>query len=141
MDLLPTIASLAGAVIPSGKIIDGKDVWPLWLGAAGAKTPHEVFYYYMDEQLQAVRSGKWKLHLPLQKVYRKSKGRPMKLIDLSADPGETHDLSRDHPKVVQRLMDLAQKARSELGDLGQAGSGRRAAGYVNQPTPQVLSRF
>lgn len=140
MDLLPTIAGLAGAAIPPGKIIDGKDIWSLWSGAAGAKTPHEVFYYYMAEQLQAVRSGKWKLHLPLRRMWRKSRGRPMKLIDLSADPGETKDLSGDHPKVVRRLMDLARKARSELGDLERPGSGRRPAGYVNRPTPRVVPR-
>ena len=78
MDILPTISTLAGAAIPQDTIIDGKNVWPLWLETAGAKTPHEVFYYYMAEQLQAVRSKKWKLHLPLQRMWRKSQGRPVK---------------------------------------------------------------
>ena len=33
-------------------------------GEAGAKSPHEAFCYYSGDELQAVRSGDWKLHLP-----------------------------------------------------------------------------
>jgi hypothetical protein len=32
-------------------------------GAAGAKSPHEAFFYYSGDELQAVRSGPWKLHV------------------------------------------------------------------------------
>jgi arylsulfatase A-like enzyme len=63
IDLLPTLAKLIGAELP-GKRIDGKDLWPLLSGEPGAKSPHEAFYYYAGDQLQAVRSGDWKLHLP-----------------------------------------------------------------------------
>lgn len=63
MDLYPTLAKLAGAPLPKSKI-DGKDIWPLMSGQRGAKSPHEAFYYYGGEELQAVRSGKWKLHFP-----------------------------------------------------------------------------
>jgi len=140
MDILPTISTLAGAAIPQDTIIDGKNVWPLWSEAAGAKTPHEVFYYYMAEQLQAVRSKKWKLHLPLQRMWRKSQGRPIKLVDLDTDPGETKDLSADYPEVVRRLTDLAQKARNELGDLGRPGLGRRPAGHVDRATPRLMPK-
>ncbi|MBA3404271.1 MAG: hypothetical protein H0U13_06280 [Gemmatimonadaceae bacterium] len=30
-------------------------------GAAGAKSPHEAFFYYSGNRLNAVRSGPWKL--------------------------------------------------------------------------------
>jgi arylsulfatase A len=63
MDLLPTIARLAGTNAPADRIIDGKDIWPLMSGRPGAKTPHEAYYYFWDRGLEAVRSGKWKLHL------------------------------------------------------------------------------
>ena len=63
MDLVPTVAKLIGAKLPT-HALDGKDVWPLLNGQAGAKSPHEAFYYYAGEQLHAVRSGDWKLHLP-----------------------------------------------------------------------------
>ena len=35
MDLLPTFAKLAGAEIPTARIIDGKDIWPTLAGEAG----------------------------------------------------------------------------------------------------------
>ena len=61
-----------------------------------------------------------------------------KLINLDTDPAEAKNLSGDYPEVVRRLTDLARKARSEFGDLGRPGSGRRPAGYVGRPTPQVM---
>ncbi|MHB8903331.1 MAG: sulfatase family protein [Thermoguttaceae bacterium] len=63
IDLLPTIAALIGAELPP-RPNDGKDVWPLLSGRPGAVTPHEAFYYYAGEELQAIRSGRWKLHFP-----------------------------------------------------------------------------
>lgn len=63
LDLLPTVAVLAGAGMPKARI-DGKDIRPLLLGEQGAKSPHGAFFYYSGGELQAVRSGKWKLHVP-----------------------------------------------------------------------------
>ena len=61
MDLLPTFAKLAGAEVPSDRVIDGKDVWSVIIG--DQKSPHEAFFYYKSNSLEAVRSGKWKMHL------------------------------------------------------------------------------
>ena len=140
MDILPTFAGLAGAALPQDRIIDGKDIWPLWAGRLGAKSPHNVFYYYMINQLQAVRSGKWKLHLPLKKMQGKVVNRPLKLIDLSKDPQEANNLSQEHPDMVRKIMSLAEQARLDLGDLDRPGAGRRPAGYVDRPTPRVMLR-
>lgn len=62
IDLLPTIAHLVGGTLPS-KPIDGLDILPILEGRAGARTPHEALYFYAGEELQAVRSGDWKLHV------------------------------------------------------------------------------
>src|SRR4051794_13298532 len=64
IDLLPTFAHLAGAEPTADRIIDGKDIGPLLLGQPGAHSPHEALYFYWGRDLQAVRSGRWKLHLP-----------------------------------------------------------------------------
>jgi arylsulfatase len=61
MDLLPTLCELAGAALPPLPI-DGRNVAPLLLGQAGARSPHEALFFYAGDELQAVRSGKWKLH-------------------------------------------------------------------------------
>ena len=62
LDLLPTIAKLAGAETPKAKI-DGTDLSPLLLGEKGAAGRAE-FAYYSGAELHAVRSGRWKLHVP-----------------------------------------------------------------------------
>jgi arylsulfatase A-like enzyme len=62
LDFLPTLAKLVGGKLSANKI-DGEDRWPLIAGQPGAK-PRETFYYYAGDELQAVRSGPWKLHVP-----------------------------------------------------------------------------
>jgi arylsulfatase A-like enzyme len=140
MDILPTFAQLAGGSAPTDRVIDGHDILPLMTGAAGAVSPYDVFYYYAQDRLQAVRSGKWKLRLagPLKQedIYRKFEQPdapfPEALFNLETDVGEQRDLLRDHPDVAERLRGLAEKMRAELGDAltGVVGTGIRAAGTV-----------
>jgi len=138
IDVLPTIAALIGAKLPAGKI-DGKDIRPLMFGRPGAKTPHEVFYYYAGFHLQAIRSGKWKLMFPhgYGHVDVPGKGgRPGKrstrkiglsLFDLDADVGEKHNVADKHPDVVKRLQALADAARKDLGDRSKKPKGKKPA--------------
>lgn len=63
IDLLPTLAKLTGGQL-SSLTIDGKDVSPILLGEAGARSPHEAYYFYAGDELHALRCGDWKLHLP-----------------------------------------------------------------------------
>jgi len=142
MDLLPTFAVLSGESFQPSQPIDGKDISDLVLGRAGAKSPHVAFYYYLADQLQAVRSGKWKLHLPLR-VQWTARGerdvkRPMALYDVVTNPGESVDLAASHPDGVQQLMALAEAAREDIGDLGREGKGQRPHGRVENPVPQLL---
>ena len=149
LDFLPTFAKLVGGKLSDNKI-DGEDRWPLITGQPGAK-PRENFYYYAGDELQAVRSGPWKLHLPheyLTPVQPPGKnGKPANfdnlkpesmsvsglrgiasrhgyvvkkieqtLYNLDDDLGETQDVSAQHPEVVNRLLKLAEAARTDLGD-------------------------
>jgi arylsulfatase A-like enzyme len=61
MDLLPTLARLLGAPLPERKI-DGQDIAAVLFGQPGAASPHEAFACYAGGELQALRSGDWKLH-------------------------------------------------------------------------------
>ena len=74
MDLYPTLAKLIGAPLPEYRL-DGKDINALLTGQS-TRSPHEAFYYYGGEELQAVRSGKWKLHFPHQ------------YLEVAAEPGK-----------------------------------------------------
>ncbi len=129
MDLLPTFARLAGGKPPSDRIIDGRDIWPLLAGEKNARSPHEAFYYYMMKQLHAVRSGKWKLFLPLAAKQTNLRGdkkaSEARLYDLVADIGESKNLADQNPEVVKRLMLLADQAREDLGDLDRPGKNQR----------------
>ena len=142
MDIYPTFLNLAGGNVPNDRIIDGKDIFYLMENPA-KETPHNVFYYYQKEQLQALRSGKWKLHLPLDSTYANihrvgfKNGRKLKLIDLSNDIKEEHDVSNQYPEVVEQLLPYAEEARKKLGDLGYDGKEVRKAGLVNDPVCQT----
>lgn len=142
MDLLPTFARLAGVDPPGDRIIDGKDIWPLMSRGASAKSPHEAFYYYHMGQLQAVRSGRWKLYLPLRRKLEPGRASrrpsPARLYDLVADLGETTNVAADRPDVVAHLSALADRAREDLGDLDRPGRNQRPAGWEPNPTPRVL---
>jgi arylsulfatase A-like enzyme len=142
MDFLPTIVRLAGAQIPTDRKIDGKDIWPLMSGMIGAKSPHEAFYYYQLDQLQCVRSGRWKLHLPMgnKKInWGEPEGKtPLKLYDLQNDIHEDHNVADKHPDIVNRLLALADKMKQDIGDAGVKGENQRPAGWVKDPKPQLL---
>jgi len=143
MDLLPTFAKLAGTKPPTDRIIDGKDIQPLMRGKKDAKSPHEAFYYYFRDQLQAVRSGKWKLHLERTQKPRgnqKSRKIPAKLYDLNADIAEKKNIAENNPDVVKHLLALAEKAREDLGDADRKGENQRPAGLTVTPKPLVMAQ-
>lgn len=150
IDLLPTIVRLTGARPPRNRI-DGLNIWPLMSGDPHARTPHEAYYYYWGRELQAIRSGDWKLHFP--HTYRSLTGTPgrdgkpggytqqrcgLELYDLSQDIGETTNVADQHPDIVRRLEALAEAARDDLGDQlrNRKGANVRAPGRVSaESTP------
>ena len=144
IDILPTVAAFAGAEQPKLKI-DGKDIGPLLMAKKNAKSPQDAYYFYWGRELQAVRSGKWKLHFPHE--YRTVKGKvpaegkpaayanaklEMSLFDLENDIGETANVAEKHPEIMTRLKSLAEAMRDELGDSAQKkeGKGVRPAGML-----------
>jgi arylsulfatase A-like enzyme len=139
MDLMPTFGRLTGAKIPTDRIIDGKDIWPMMAAEKNAVTPHEAFYYYHFEQLQAVRSGPWKLFLPLKRQRAQVAKAPetvnsaARLYNVVTDPAEASDVATQQPEVVARIEALAERARDDIGDMGHPGKGQRPAGWVFEP--------
>lgn len=147
IDVLPTIAHLSGAKLPDHPI-DGKNIWPLIAGEPEARSPHEAYYFYWGEHLQALRMGPWKLHFPHD--YRTLAGRPggtggipakyatgqieLALFNLQQDPSETQNVAEQHPEIVAKMKQLADRMRSDLGDSAAKakGSGRRSAGQLQE---------
>ena len=62
MDLFVSFARMAGAALPQTRL-DGTDLSPFLLGEKGARG-RNVFWFYSGDELQAVRVGDWKLHVP-----------------------------------------------------------------------------
>lgn len=143
IDILPTIAEIAGAPLPAKKI-DGVSLTPLLRGNFEA-TPRESFYfYYRKNNLEAVTDGQWKWVFPhpgrTYEGFAPGKdGKPGAvnenfsfrggLYDLRRDPGERYDVRFAYPDIVRSLEEIAEQAREELGDdlTGRQGTGRRQA--------------
>jgi arylsulfatase A len=144
IDLLPTLAALAAAPVPTDRVIDGRDIWPLLSNQKGAQAPHEVLSFYWGTELHAVRSGKWKLHLPHPYQSFEAAGNDgapgkyvrkeieLSLFDLEKDPGERTNVAAENPDVVRKLSDYAERARDDLGDSLTKRTGRnvRPAGRM-----------
>ena len=154
IDILPTLARIAGAPLPELPI-DGLDISPLLLGEAGARSPHEALLFYYGTELRALRGGRYKLVLPHRSQTLEGKAGsggipgqyqqvdvPLALYDLVADIGETTDVAAAHPDVVARLSALADKAREDLGDslTNRTGHGIREPGRV-PPAPASTAPY
>jgi len=118
MDIFPTVAKLAGAKLPAGYSIDGSDILPV--AAARAKSPHPAVFWSQGGQL-AVRKDKWKLVIngftaenPPEGMKPLTGDDAMFLSDLDADPGESRNLRRAYPDVLDQMATLAQSWKETL---------------------------
>jgi arylsulfatase A len=106
LDLLPTFAELAGARGPGDRLLDGVSLAGVWRTGAGA--PRQTHFYYADDELRAVRKGRYKVHFVTSGAYGIGEPRAVHasplLFDLQEDPGERHDIAARHPDVVADLV-------------------------------------
>ncbi len=125
IDIVPTIAEIVGAQ-PSGEKLDGRSLVSLIEGTQPAETePRALYNYYLGE-LESLRYGKWKLHLPREvrtvtrvgrAGFRGDYGKEhieWSLYDLDADPGESVNLIDRHPDIVDKLKRMAAAFANEL---------------------------
>jgi arylsulfatase len=148
IDVFPTLAALIHADLPA-RPIDGRSIWPILTGESTTSPQEAYVFYYRENELHAIRSGKWKLQFP--HTYRSMIGQEMgkdgipgkynydaeiglALYDLDADMEESGDLAAQYPEVVERLSLLADATRADLGDklTGVTGSGLREPGRVRE---------
>jgi len=130
LDLFPTLAAVCGAEVPGDRTIDGRDISAV-LFDPEAPAPEDPFLYYWMNDLEAVRVGRWKLHLAKH-------GRAVDaLYDLQVDPSESADRFATEPEVVAALEAVAEEARASLGDArtDRVGADVRPIGRVADPRP------
>ncbi len=147
IDWMPTFSHITGSKLSENKI-DGKNIWPL-LTQKQKKSPHkELYFYYRQNELHAVRSGNWKLYFP--RTYRSLNGKeggkngiPVKydfnevksneLYNLKEDPGESINVYLQNIEKANELEKMGENARKELGDAltSRVGAGVRKIGTIN----------
>jgi len=127
LDVLPTIASLAGAQLPANPV-DGLNVWDLVSGKPGAANPHKYYPFTIGSNFEGILSGdgRWKLHVPHDYRVLITPGNDgaagkfgrrsieFSLFDMENDPFETTNVIERYPDVAARLQAIAERHRREF---------------------------
>ncbi len=117
-DMVPTFTELAGIETPADT--DGISMMPTLLGK-GDQPKHKYLYWEFHERggRIAVRMGKWK---GVRYNVLKNPNAPIKLFDLSVDPGEQSNVADQHPETVEQIRKIMTDARthSEVFTFGQS---------------------
>jgi arylsulfatase A-like enzyme len=127
LDILPTVAHLAGAKLPANEI-DGRNVWGLIRGKDGAKNPHEYYAFSTGRTFEGVISGdgKWKLHLPhkyrtLVKAGKDGLPGPyrqgeigLSLFDMENDQYETTNVIEKYRQVAEKMKAYADGHKAKF---------------------------
>jgi arylsulfatase A-like enzyme len=112
MDLTRTILGIAGANLADTKF-EGIDLLPLLKGSA--PPVDRTFFWRVFEQ-RAVRSGPWK--------FMSDRGQQL-LFDVTHDPGERHDVAREHPELVVKLKAQVEAWEKDVDAEAAALKGKR----------------
>ena len=99
IDFYPTFAHLADAKIPDDKELDGKNIWNDFLAGKNSHEDDNIFVMrhrngYSDV---GIRKNQWKA----VKAYRQK----WKLFNIIDDLGEKNDLSKQHPQILNKLIE------------------------------------
>ena len=122
IDLLPTIAALAGATVPEDRVVDGVNQLDCILG--NSKSARTTYLYNPGSASvqsrivkgNAIREGDWKLISPLTVGWflEDAGSGDWELYNLKEDIGETKDLARKYPEKVRALRKKLELAEAEL---------------------------
>ncbi|MEH6693612.1 MAG: sulfatase-like hydrolase/transferase [Hyphomonas sp.] len=101
IDVMPTLAAAAGAALPDGVEIDGRDMLPVATGTGTISHPDDALFW-QSGYYHVVRAGNWKLQVD---------GRQKKswLFDLANDPTEQTNLAETRADKLAELQGLLDK--------------------------------
>jgi len=127
IDLLPTLAHLAQADLPTNPI-DGKNVWNLITGQPGATNPHAYYPFSTGNRFEGILSGdgRWKLHVPHPYRTLRTPGKDGQagkyetakidyaLFDMENDPFESRNLIETRPEIAAQLKAQAEQHQQKF---------------------------
>ena len=121
IDLLPTLADLCGATLPSDLQLDGISLRPLLEGNEGNVWQERVLFTHnpIDETNRypgAVRTQQYRLVREIpgpaggsRAVNRDADATPWQLYDMLQDPGQKQNVAQQYPDVVQKLSEQYER--------------------------------
>ncbi|MCX6326529.1 MAG: sulfatase-like hydrolase/transferase, partial [Bacteroidia bacterium] len=115
LDLFPTFCNLAGIKIPFDRIYDGYNLSPELFGTGISQ--RDVFFYYRDTQVFAIRKGPYKAHFKTQPDYGDSIvtiHNPPLLFNLNTDPAEQYNIADQHPEIIEELKQILKEHQATI---------------------------
>ena len=105
LDLFPTICGTAGINIPPKINLDGIDLSPFIKGQVSG-SPRDALFWSNGPNI-AVRHGDWKLVKSYDNTW---------LFNLASDIGESNNLAKTKPEIVEQLETLYHDWRSQMSE-------------------------
>ena len=103
-DLMPTFVELSGAKPPQGYETDGHSLVSYLKG--GEAPRRDYFYWELHKGDAPVQAARWKDF----KAVRNGIKKPIEIYDLDLDPGESQDLAKTRPKLVEEAKRIFSEA-------------------------------
>jgi len=103
VDLLPTMAALAGVTAPLPTGIEGGSLVPALTGRGVVKRPREELYFHFPHYDEGNDGPVSAVILGNEKLIKNYVSGELHLYDLSKDPGEIHDLAKENATEAAAL--------------------------------------
>jgi len=126
IDLLPTLADLAGIPVVGTKPLDGITLKPLLTGTAKDWPDRMIFSHWSGKV--SVRTQRWRLDDAGQ------------LFDMQADPGQDRDIAKEMPEVAARLSKALAQWKAEMLPGLRNDDRPFPVGYRECPATQLPAR-
>ena len=118
VDLLPTLAGVAGYQVPGDRIIDGVDQLDFFLGKQDVSN-REGFIVYNNDEVYGYKWRNWKMHL-IELENMNSEPRQLnvpRVYNLISDPKEEYNLASEAtwvlPVLFKKIVDFQQTLLEE----------------------------
>jgi arylsulfatase A-like enzyme len=126
IDLLPTLADMAGIPIVGTKPLDGMSIKSLLLQEA-ENWPDRMIFSHQNGRV-SVRTQRYRLD------------HTGKLFDMQIDPGQYRDISKDKPEVAKRLRKAVAEWKQEVLPKSQKDDRPFPVGYREFPSTILPAR-